>query len=286
MNITNLDEVKNLKLKENYYMIVDGVNLIEILKDKKLALKFFKVGMLCKSVICCRVSPKQKSQVVTLQKSLGSWICLSVGDGANDVPMIMEANIGVGIQGKEGTQAVRSADYAICQFRFLQRLLLVHGRYGYIRISSFICYYFYKNILLVFMEIVFPFFTGFSGTLFFPDILPNMYNSLWTSWPCIFAFSLEKDIGEEKFRHFPILYQAGQSKFYFNLKVFWTWIFYALFHGLLIFIIVSFSVPAEGIVSGKKVDHWWLTTIIFSSAIHVVSYKILVETRYWTKLLM
>ncbi len=284
--ITDLEEVKNVKLNENYYMIVDGVNLIEILKDQDLSKKFFKVGMLCKSVICCRVSPKQKSQVVMLAKGLGSWISLSIGDGANDVPMIMEANIGVGIQGKEGTQAVRSADYALCQFRFLQRLLLVHGRYGYIRISAFICYYFYKNILLVFLEIVFPFFTGFSGTLFFPDLLPNMYNALWTSWPCLFAFALEKDLEEEKFEYFPILYQAGQIRFYFNMKVFWTWIFYALFHGLAIFIVVSFSIPFEDIFMGKRVDHWWITTVIFTSAVHVVCYKILVETRYWTKLTM
>ena len=80
------------------------------------------------SVICCRVSPKQKADVVGLAKSHGKWITLSIGDGANDVSMIMEAHIGVGIRGKEGTQAVRSADYAISQFRFLQRLLLVHGR--------------------------------------------------------------------------------------------------------------------------------------------------------------
>jgi len=272
-----------MKLKEHYYMIVDGVYLIEILKDPELSLKFFKVGMLCKSVICCRVSPKQKSQVVMLSKRLGNWITLSVGDGANDVPMIMEANIGVGIQGKEGTQAVRSADYAICQFKFLQRLLLLHGRYGYIRISGFICYYFYKNILLVFMEIIFPFFTGFSGTLFFPDLLPNMYNALWTSWPCIFAFAMEKDLQEDKFRYFPILYQAGQIRFYFNMLVFWKWIFYALFHGLTIFFIVSYSLKEEEF-NGLKVDHWWITTIIFTSAIHIVCYKILVETRYWTKL--
>ena len=62
-------------------------------------------------------------------------ISLSVGDGANDVPMIMQANIGVGIRGKEGTQAVRSADYAISQFKFLKKLILVHGRLGYRRVA-------------------------------------------------------------------------------------------------------------------------------------------------------
>ena len=88
-----------------------------------------------------------------MYKRKGQWVTLSIGDGANDVSMILEANIGVGMRGKEGTQAVRSADYSISQFRFLLRLLLIHGRNGYIRVSKLICSYFYKNIVLVFAEI-------------------------------------------------------------------------------------------------------------------------------------
>ena len=113
--VTN--KMKNKKL----YMIIDGINLEYVLE---LSLKFFKVGLFANSVICCRVSPLQKSLIVKLAKKNGNWITLSIGDGANDVPMIMEAHIGIGISGKEGTQAVRSADYAISQFRFLKRLLL------------------------------------------------------------------------------------------------------------------------------------------------------------------
>jgi phospholipid-translocating ATPase len=79
---------------DNFYLIVDGTNLMYILGNDEIARIFFRVALLCRSVICCRVSPKQKSQVVLLTKSMGPWICLSIGDGANDVPMIMEANIG------------------------------------------------------------------------------------------------------------------------------------------------------------------------------------------------
>lgn len=83
--------------------------------------------------------------------------------------MIQEAHIGVGIAGLEGTQAVQSADFALCQFRYLERLLLVHGRWAYRRISWFICYYFYKNIVVVFTELWFAFFNGFSAQIFFLD---------------------------------------------------------------------------------------------------------------------
>lgn len=117
-------------------IVIDGPTLGVILGDQDLEYEFFKLAILAKSVICCRVSPKQKALVVKLAKYKEKSISLSIGDGANDVPMIMEANIGIGIRGKEGTQAVRSSDYAISQFQFLTRLVLVHGRYGYRRISS------------------------------------------------------------------------------------------------------------------------------------------------------
>jgi P-type E1-E2 ATPase len=96
--------------------------------------------------------------------------------------MILESHIGVGVRGKEGTQAVRSSDYAVTQFSHVLRLILLHGRWGYRRVSWVICYYFYKNIILVFTELWFATENGYSGQIYFPDLLPIMYNAIWTSW--------------------------------------------------------------------------------------------------------
>ncbi len=287
-------------------MIISGEALIYIFKSNELSEKFFKLGLICRSVICCRVSAKQKSQVVKLVKSLGNWITLAVGDGTNDVPMIMEANIGVGIQGVEGTQAVRSADYGICRFKYLQRLILIHGRNGYRRISNFICYYFYKNIILVFAEIYFVYYSGYSGQPFFPNFLPTLYNSVWTSWPCIFAYSIESDIIDNTFEKFcknelkdknnllgknfeilPKLYRAGQLKYYFNMKIFWLWLLYAIIHGGLSYILISIGIHLHSCSGdGKLVDHWWVNTVIFSCIIHIVTYKIFIEITYWNRLVI
>ena len=166
-------------------LVIDGFTLNFVMKDPILKNYFFVLGIYANSCICCRVSPKQKADVVKLSKTYGQWITLAIGDGANDVSMITEAHIGVGIFGKEGTQAARSADFAICQFRYLEKLLLVHGRWNYRRVSLFICYYFYKNCTMVFTEIFFAFFNGFSGQIFFLDWLPMLFNAVWTSWPCI-----------------------------------------------------------------------------------------------------
>ena len=117
-------------------------------------------------------------QVVSMGKQQFGKICLAIGDGANDVPMIMEAHVGVGISGNEGLQAVRSADYAIAQFRYLKRLLLVHGRNNYIRVARLILYIFYKNFVNVTSLFFFNIYMGWSGTVLFATFHQMMYNAL------------------------------------------------------------------------------------------------------------
>ena len=76
------------------------------------------------------MSPLQKAEVVRLVKSSPARpTTAAVGDGANDVSMIQEAHVGLGIAGREGRAAVRSSDFAFSKFRHLQRVLLVHGHW-------------------------------------------------------------------------------------------------------------------------------------------------------------
>jgi len=201
----------------------------------------------------------------------------------NDLILLTLLFLGVGIHGKEGTQAVRSADYAITQFRFLKRLILVHGRCGYNRIATFICYYFYKNVILVFVEIYFVFFNGLSGQPYFPDFLPTLYNAVWTTWPGIVSFGLESDVDDTKEIFYPSLYKAGQVGYYFNLLVFWKWLFFAWTHGAFIFFSVLISVKFEPTSNGKIADHWSSTTLAFTLVFHIIMYKIYVEAYNWNK---
>lgn len=124
-------------------IVIDGDSLKLVLQDE-FRTKFLLLCKKCKAVLCCRVSPSQKAAVVSMVKNGLDVMTLSVGDGANDVAMIQEADVGVGIAGEEGRQAVMSSDYAIGQFRFLQRLILVHGRWSYRRLAETIANFFYK----------------------------------------------------------------------------------------------------------------------------------------------
>lgn len=90
-------------------------------------------------------------------------VTLAIGDGANDVSMIKAAHIGVGISGQEGMQAVLASDYSIAQFMYLERLLLVHGRWSYFRMCKFLRYFFYKNIAFTLCHFWYAYFCGFSA---------------------------------------------------------------------------------------------------------------------------
>ena len=161
-------------------LVVDGPALVHIFGDPEYEAMFLRLTSICRSVVACRVSPAQKRMIVRLVKTgiKPKPITLSIGDGANDVAMIQEAQIGVGISGKEGKQAVNSADFAIAQFRFLKRLLLIHGRYDYRRMSKVILYSFYKNIVLTFILFYYLFFTAFSGQSLFDDLIYSAFNFL------------------------------------------------------------------------------------------------------------
>lgn len=269
------------KEKKSMSLIIDGLTLTYVLNNDDLKNKFVKAALVSKSVVCCRVSPSQKAGIVAMVKNYGKFITLSIGDGANDVPMILEAHIGVGIQGKEGTQAVRSSDFCIGQFRFLRKLTLNYGRTGYTKISRFICYYFYKNIILVFTEIYFTVYSGYSGQIFFADYLSTMYNAIFTSWPCIFTFVFERDLPVETIVKFPILYGAGQNNFFFNIKVYWMYIITSIFHGTACFFIPAILFWYAANEDGKIYSHWLNSTVSFTMIVMVASLKLLIVSDFW-----
>ncbi|TYH73969.1 hypothetical protein ES332_D05G365900v1 [Gossypium tomentosum] len=165
-------------------LVIDGKCLMYAL-EPSLRIMLLTLSLNCSSVVCCRVSPLQKAQVTSLVKKGARKITLSIGDGANDVSMIQAAHIGIGISGLEGMQAVMASDFAIAQFRFLEDLLLVHGRWSYIRLCKVVMYFFYKNLAFTLTQFWFTFGTGFSGQRFYDDWFQSLYNVIFTALPVV-----------------------------------------------------------------------------------------------------
>ena len=205
-------------------LVIDGGTLAEIENDSQLLSQFFELCVEVDSTVCCRASPSQKANMVSSVRSLKKEsVTLAIGDGANDIAMIQSADIGVGITGKEGLQAARSADYAIAQFRFLLKLLLVNGRYNYVRTSKFVLCTFYKELLFYLTQCIYQRNTLFSGSSMYESWSLSMFNTLFTSLPVLCIGMFDKDLKPATLIAVPELYSKGRLYQAFNLRVFLTW---------------------------------------------------------------
>jgi len=168
------------------------------------------IAEVCKSVLACRVSPKQKQEIVSLvRKEKPEANTLAIGDGANDVYMITAANVGVGIKGVEGQQAARASDFAIGEFKILRRLLYVHGREAYRRNCYLILYNFYKNIVLVLPQFWFAFVSAFSGQIIYEQRVFQFFNIFFASLPIIIYAVFDKEHSSATLMNTPSLYVQG-----------------------------------------------------------------------------
>lgn len=215
-------------------LIIDGKALKYALSCD-LRMEFLDLCTSCKVVMCCRVSPLQKADVVDLVSSNTTSVTLAIGDGANDVAMIQKAHVGVGISGVEGLQASCASDYSIAQFRFLLRLLLVHGSWNYARMCKLILYSFYKNVCLYVIELWFAIYSGWSGQILFERWTIGLYNVLFTALPPFVMGIFDKVCSDDVMLKYPLLYQPSQTAQLLNTKVFWVWISNAVMHSLVLF---------------------------------------------------
>uniref|UniRef100_A0A8B9KDI1 Phospholipid-transporting ATPase n=1 Tax=Astyanax mexicanus TaxID=7994 RepID=A0A8B9KDI1_ASTMX len=205
--------------KENELaLIIDGQTLKYALSFE-VRQAFLDLALSCKAVICCRVSPLQKSEIVDMVKKHVKAITLAIGDGANDVGMIQTAHVGVGISGNEGMQATNSSDYSIAQFSYLEKLLLVHGAWSYNRVTKCILYCFYKNVVLYIIELWFAFVNGFSGQILFERWCIGLYNVIFTALPPFTLGIFDRPCSQQNMLRFPQLYRITQNADGFNTKV-------------------------------------------------------------------
>ncbi|ESZ97202.1 phospholipid-transporting ATPase [Sclerotinia borealis F-4128] len=268
---------------ETLALVIDGKSLTYAL-EKDLEKDFLDLAVMCKAVICCRVSPLQKALVVKLVKRNKKAILLAIGDGANDVSMIQAAHIGVGISGMEGLQAARSADVAIGQFKYLRKLLLVHGAWSYQRISKVILYSFYKNITLYMTQFWYSFQNVFSGEVIYESWTLSFYNVFFTVLPPLAMGIFDQFISARLLDRYPQLYQLGQKNTFFRQHSFWAWIGNGFYHSLILYIaseLIWWRDLPQG--DGKTAGHWVWGTALYTAVLATVLGKAALVVNVWTK---
>ncbi|KAM7165891.1 phospholipid-transporting ATPase ID-like isoform 1-T2 [Macrochelys suwanniensis] len=265
-----------------YGLVINGHSLAYALEGN-MELELVRTACMCKVVICCRVTPLQKAQVVELVKKYKKAVTLAIGDGANDVSMIKTAHIGVGISGQEGMQAVLSSDFSFAQFRYLQRLLLVHGRWSYIRMCKFLRYFFYKNFAFTLVHFWYGFFSGFSAQTVYDQWFITLYNLVYTSLPVLGMSLFDQDVDDRWSMQFPHLYEPGQQNLYFNKIEFVKCVLHGTYSSLILFFIPYGAMYDTVRSDGKAIaDYQSFALMAQTCLLIVVSVQIGLDTAYWT----
>lgn len=237
----------------------------------------------CEAVIGCRVSPRQKAQMVRLIKDELGVMTLAIGDGANDVSMIQAADVGVGISGEEGLQAVNSSDYAIAQFRFLTRLLFVHGHWSYVRNSNMIVNFFYKNIVCIGVLWWFQIYCGWSTTYVFEYTYLLFWNVFWSIAPVIAIGIFDRNIDSDTLVVFPELYRYGREGRWFGTRVFAIYMLDGIYQSAVIFFFIFYAYfTTTARTDGYDVGMYEFSTTMVVATVMAVNAFNGLNTRAWT----
>ncbi|EER13619.1 Phospholipid-transporting ATPase, putative [Perkinsus marinus ATCC 50983] len=233
------------------------------------------------SVVACRCSPSQKALIVQLLKKADDRITLAIGDGANDVPMLEVANIGIGIIGSEGMQAVRASDYAIATFSHLGQLMLIHGRDCYNRISLVILYSFFKNIFLVLPNVFFALSNAFTGTSLYDSWILMSYNVFWTSLPIIVIGAMDITLPRWVVARYPIVYVEGRESISFNARKFIAWILRAIVCAVVVYAPVAVGMSYPSGSGGEVMGYAYMGNLVYYSVVVVANF--ILEQVMWRR---
>ena len=284
INYELFEMLKKKNYIEPYSIIIEATILIGLFRDEDQTENFLSICYYADSVLCCRVSPFQKSQIVYKMKRFApNAITLAIGDGGNDVSMIMEANIGIGIIGEEGMSAANASDFSIGEFKLLKRLLFFHGRTNLNRISKLILYFFYKNIIFTISQFFFSPFSLSSGQTIIDDWYITCYNLIFTAMPlCVTAltdFDLREEDGKEVVENLPLLYKESRDE----RKVFSALDFvFVVVKGIIISgLMFLYSIHNKALNNkGNISDLWYLSLLYYLSILFIVTNHLFFWTQY------
>ena len=274
-------------------LILNG-DALEMCLHPQLVDKFITLFEYCSTIVCNRCNPAQKAMLVAMAKNKLDGVALAIGDGANDVSMIQASNVGIGIMGKEGTQASLAADFVIHRFKHIIRLLFVHGRYSFLRTSQVSLISLYKNMAFMLTIIYYGFYSLFTAQACFDPYLMSAFNLVFAAaFPlCVGAF--EKDISQQTCLNHPKAYYYFKVNSFFNLKYFFFWMYTAFWQSLVWFLIAIMTYYSNLDVwqSGKLYENggdtiskngglWVWGLQMFTCNVIVICLKMMMETRNW-----
>mmetsp|Transcript_10571 Transcript_10571/g.19068 ORF Transcript_10571/g.19068 Transcript_10571/m.19068 type:complete len:702 (-) Transcript_10571:522-2627(-) len=267
---TDANDFARIEGRSKFALVIDGYTLTFALSEP-IRNRLMVLSRMASSVILCRVSPKQKREVVEMVREYeSSKITLAIGDGSNDVGMIQAAHVGIGVRGKEGVEAVLASDFAISRFYYLQRLLLVHGRWNLKRLVKLVLGAMYAATIIVFGDFYFGFFNKFSAFPLQDPLLYGLCSILLTPAPLLILGFWDVDFKAEYCLDFPELYRKTQSRRLMRYRRYLWWIFCAVWQEAVVFFSVYLgfgaieftSVSSDG--KGQQISSFALVVLMLT----------------------
>ena len=215
-------------------LVIDG-NTMNIALEPENEKLFFTIAARAPAVVCCRCSPTQKTLIVRGMKTHTPMRTAAIGDGGNDVGMIQEAHLGIGIVGKEGKQASLAADFSILEFKSVKLLLLWHGRLSYKRSAVLSQFVIHRGLIISIIQIIFSFMFYFTSIQIYNGYLMLGYTTIYTTLP-VFSIVFDEDVDLHAVIRFPVLYKILQKGRVLNVKTFIAWCVKSIYQGAVIMV--------------------------------------------------
>lgn len=264
-------------------IVIDGHTLSTIEALPPVLDSFLSLILLTDSMICCQASPSQKAFLISsIRKKHPSAVTLAIGDGANDISMIQEAHVGIGISaGMEGLEAARVSDYSVARFRFLPKLLLVHGRWNYVRTCKYVLGTLWKEMLFYLTQAFYQRWNGYTGTSLYEPWSLTLFQALFTCLPVVFIGIWEKDLASRTLLAVPELYTQGQRNGGFNIKIYLWWMVMATSDAVIIFF-TTLGLYGDSLLPDNHDDNgiYALGALTFTACVIVISIKMQVLELY------
>lgn len=252
-------------------LLVSGASLEIIFGSKSLIELFFEKAKDSSSVVLCRCAPKQKAEVTTALRARLNKVVCAIGDGGNDVGMIQCANLGIGIEGKEGLQAALASDFSVKKFNQIVRLILWHGRLSYVRTSLLHNFVMHRGFVISVIQVMFMIMFYFVTVFIFNGYLTICYPTIFTNFP-VFALILDEDVPLRQTLNYPELYQLVQEGKLLSIQEFLVWLWKSIFQGAVIIIL------ALAFIDNTMTE---FVTIMFTALIFLEYLNIYTVIRTW-----
>uniref|UniRef100_A0A0N4ZBE4 Phospholipid-transporting ATPase n=1 Tax=Parastrongyloides trichosuri TaxID=131310 RepID=A0A0N4ZBE4_PARTI len=267
VKVTCLEDLESIPIRiQETYNVVLSSSGVKILKDNDDGV--IRLLKNAESVLCYRMTPSDKAIIAQTVMKLFNSKVLAIGDGANDVPMIISASVGVGLGGQEGMQAVLSADYSIGRFKFLKTLLLIHGQWCYYRITESLLYLFYKNLVYCFVLFWYNFYNGVSTMCPYDPYYSMLYPIIFSGLQPLMFGILDQNYSSKELHDNPKLYKKNLDMNMYSGRLFALNVLDAIWQSLAIYFCAHFA------YDDSNIDMWsfgycLLTSIFFVNTLHL-----------------